>query len=83
MVIQSNGKILVGGSFSNYNGESVHGIIRLNTDGTRDNTFNSLVGTTVEAIAIQSDGKILVGGGTSKNLVRLTTTGSQDASFNV
>jgi uncharacterized delta-60 repeat protein len=36
----SNGKILVGGSFTSYNGNSSRNIARLNSDGSYDNTFN-------------------------------------------
>jgi uncharacterized delta-60 repeat protein len=38
---QDDGKIIVGGSFTNYNGTSVYNsICRLNTDGSIDNTFD-------------------------------------------
>jgi uncharacterized delta-60 repeat protein len=64
IILQSDGKILVGGKFTSYNGISVTGITRLNNDGTLDNTF--VAGTRfdnyVNSIAIQSDGKILTGG---------------------
>lgn len=65
ITIQPNGKILVGGSFTEYNGETHNRIIRLNTDGDVDTTFNTGTGFngTVTAIALQSDGKILVNGG--------------------
>jgi uncharacterized delta-60 repeat protein len=33
--------LLVGGAFTNYNGATVPGFIRLNSDGSRDSTFNS------------------------------------------
>jgi uncharacterized delta-60 repeat protein len=70
IVLQSDGKILVGGNFSSYNDNtgtySMIGICRLNSDGTFDTTFNS--GATgfdfyVASIAIQSDGKIICTGG--------------------
>jgi uncharacterized delta-60 repeat protein len=91
--LQSDGKILVGGGFSSYSGVSSNGIIRLNTDGLVDTTFN--VGTgfngTVYSIALQSDGKILVGGyfdeysGTSvgSSLIRLESDGTIDTTFDV
>jgi uncharacterized delta-60 repeat protein len=89
---QSDGKIIVGGGFSNYKGESANGIIRLNSDGSRDNSFE--IGTgfdgTVNTIAIQSDGKIVVGGdfsnykGASANsIIRLNSNGSRDNSFEI
>ena len=72
IAIQSDGKILVGGVFTNYNNQTGKSyLIRLNADGTEDTTFstNAVVnGTTARfngsifSIAIQSDGKILIGG---------------------
>jgi uncharacterized delta-60 repeat protein len=90
LVIQSDGKIVVGGAFTSYNGTARNRIVRLNTDGSIDGTFN--VGTgfnaTVWAITLQSDGKILVGGdftsynGTSRDrIVRLNTNGTIDTTF--
>jgi uncharacterized delta-60 repeat protein len=90
--IQSDGKILVGGSFTSYKGTTSNYIARLNTDGTRDTSFAAGTGfsTTVLSIAIQSDGKILAGGnfttyqGFSVNrIVRLNTDGTRDTSFSV
>ena len=89
--IQNNIKILVGGFFTTYNGESRNNIVRLNADGSLDNTFN-VDGTgpsaLVNAITIQSDGKILIGGGfttyngTARNrIARLNADGSLDTSF--
>src|SRR6218665_100886 len=88
--IQPDGKILVGGDFTVFNGVSVNKIVRLNDDGTLDNTFNSGTGFigNVQSIVIQTDGKILVGGnfssynGSSVNgIVRLNTDGTIDGSF--
>jgi uncharacterized delta-60 repeat protein/uncharacterized protein (TIGR02145 family) len=90
VLVQPNGKILVGGSFSTFNGEIRHKLARLNADGTLDPSFNVGTGftTSVHTMAIQTDGKILVGGffttfnGASKNrIVRLNTDGSLDESF--
>jgi uncharacterized delta-60 repeat protein len=92
IAIQSDGKILVGGSFTTWNGATVGFIVRLNSDGTRDTTFTTNTGTgansELEAIAIQSDGKILVGGffttwnGTTINrIARLNSDGTRDTAF--
>lgn len=72
LALQPDGKILVGGKFTSYNGDSVNRLVRLNADGSRDETFNTGTGippmTTgqgagiVNTIALQSNGKILVGG---------------------
>jgi uncharacterized delta-60 repeat protein len=90
--VQSDGKIIIGGSFGSYSGSSVNRIARLNTDGTRDTSFNVGAGanSTVFTTAIQSDGKIIIGGsftsysGSSINrIARLNTDGTLDTSFNV
>jgi len=90
--IQTDGKLIVGGGFSNYNGTGRNGIIRLNTNGSLDNTFN--IGTGVDGVVlstvIQPDGKVIVGGfftnynGTGRNnLVRINTDGTVDTSFTI
>ena len=92
VVLQPDGKIIVGGIFSSYNGTSANEIIRLNSDGTVDNTFNSGTGIDeiIWAINVQPDGKILVGGffsqynGVPYNcLIRLNSDGSVDNSFTI
>lgn len=90
--IQSDGKILVGGNFTTYTGVSYNHIVRLNTDGSIDNTFNIGTGfnSQVRTLSLQSDGKIIVGGdfttysGVSYNrIIRLNSDGTIDATFNV
>lgn len=88
--LQSDGKILVGGSFSYYNRVARNGIVRLRTDGSLDTTFNPEKGfnDAVRAIVVQQDGKIIVGGdftafnGVERNrIARLNSDGSLDMSF--
>jgi uncharacterized delta-60 repeat protein len=92
--LQSDGKILVGGSFTNYDRDNrcdaANRIIRLNSDGSRDLTFNTGDGFTdsVYDIHVQPDGKILVGGGFRQYnnleayyIIRLNSNGSVDSSF--
>jgi len=92
VAIQSDGKILVGGEFSSWNGTAVNYIVRLNSDGTRDTAFTTNTGTGADdyifSVAIQSDGKILVGGffgawnGTTVGrIVRLNSDGTRDTAF--
>ena len=38
-IIQSDGKIIIGGDFTSYNGTSINKIARLNTEGTLDTSF--------------------------------------------
>jgi uncharacterized delta-60 repeat protein len=80
--LQTDGKVLLGGLFSNVNGISRPYIARLNTDGSLDTSFNAtgVITQAVYALALQPDGKLLVGGQTT--LRRLNADGSLDASFN-
>jgi len=89
--IQTDGKIIIAGIFTSYNGTSINRIARLNADGSLDPTFNAGTGSNgkVDALAIQNDGKILIGGlFTEYNglqrycIARLNTDGSNDATFN-
>jgi uncharacterized delta-60 repeat protein len=91
VAIQSDDKILVGGNFTSFNGNASIRLVRLNSNGTYDNTFNvgtgfgTAVDAYVQTIVIQSDGKIVVSGafttynGTTVNrILRLNTDGSID-----
>ena len=89
---QSDGKLIVGGAFTSYNGTSVNRIIRLNSDGSIDFSFNPGIGFsagTVWDIAVQPDGKIIAvgdftsyNGTTANRIIRLNSDGSVDSSFN-
>lgn len=88
--LQTDNKILVGGRFSQYNGQLKNYILRLYPDGNLDNSFNvnyTFEGV-VNTIVIQPNGKILAGGGFSTNVYgqtkisRLNTNGSIDVYFN-
>ena len=59
---QPDGKILVGGIFPPYNGAPSRNLIRLNSDGTIDNTFVTGTGTNagINAISLRSNGNILI-----------------------
>ncbi|MFZ0596256.1 MAG: delta-60 repeat domain-containing protein, partial [Flavobacterium sp.] len=45
-VIQTDGKIIVAGNFTSYNGNNSGRLIRLNPDGSQDTTFNTAIGAT-------------------------------------
>jgi uncharacterized delta-60 repeat protein len=64
LVLQADGKILVGGTLSvqGTNGWNSSNLARLNPDGTVDASFNPSSDGEVDALALQADGKILVGG---------------------
>lgn len=92
IAIQEDGKILISGSITFYNGISCNRIVRLNVDGSLDTNFN--IGGTganggVYTITIQKDGKILIGGGFTRynetyrnGIARLNSDGSLDTTFN-
>lgn len=89
--IQPDGKIIIAGDFTSYNGSLVKRIARLYPDGSIDSSFNFNVGSgannSISRIAIQNDGKILVTGqftsysGIAGILVRLNADGSVDPAF--
>jgi uncharacterized delta-60 repeat protein len=95
IVEQTDGKLVAIGQFTQYSGSACNYITRINTDGTRDLTFNIGTGfnsgffsTTKNALEIQSDGKILVGGGftsysgsATNRIARINTDGTLDAIF--
>ena len=84
--VQRDGKILIGGSFTNVLGVVRYQIARLNADGTLDTSFDLGLGSfsTVYAIALQPDGKIVVGGvniRAAHHIARFNANGSLDAGF--
>ena len=88
IVVQPDGKLLVGGSFTNGHG---NGILRLNANGSLDPSFHSGTGANggVASVAPQSDGKVVIGGyftavnGTMRHgVARLNASGGLDGSFN-
>ncbi len=91
LAIQADGKLLVAGDFTSFNGTTRNGIARLNTDGSLDSSFNPGSGPNdvIRAIAVQSDGKIVVGGSfttfagsaTGSGVVRLNSDGGIDNTF--
>ena len=88
--IQPDGKIIVGGNFSSFNGVSRNFIARLNTNGSLDQFFLPVVNGIVQKISIQSDGKIILVGNfttcnsTSSNYIaRLNINGTNDLTFNI
>lgn len=91
LAIQSDGKILVAGHFSRFNGVLRGHLARLNADGSLDATFANGMGADapIHAMAVQPDGKILIAGafrsynGIARNgIARLNADGAVDVSFN-
>lgn len=90
LVVQPDGKILVGGSFVPPGQSMRFGLVRLNSDGSVDSTFTSTPNAFVSSVHLLADGKILIGGGFviarenqyRFNLARLNPDGSLDTNFN-
>ena len=88
---QTDGKLILSGFYTSFNGVSANRIIRLNTDGSRDNTFNVGTGfnnyTTKIAVEPTTNKMYITGlystynGISSPRLVRLLSDGSYDSSF--
>jgi uncharacterized delta-60 repeat protein len=81
--LQSDGRILVGGGFSQHNGAARANLIRLNADGTWDPSFVPVaeaVARRITSIDLQSDGKILIANGGTTPL-RLLPGGGLDPDF--
>ena len=79
VVIQTDNKIILGGQFPTFNGVLKNSIVRLNSDGTIDNTFNTGTGFTVYSpvslsfvpgqirdIKLKTNGQIIVSGSWSR-----------------
>ena len=92
VALQADGRILIAGGFTSYNGTPTLALARLNANGTLDPSFTSLTPGTLRQIgslAVQPDGKVLAGStnsftaGQAGALVRLNTDGTPDATFNI
>lgn len=87
----SDGKIIAAGNFTTYNGTAASRVVRLDTDGSIDNTFDYGAGfnATTYTVEVDADGKYLYVGNfgqyngvsTMTRLTRLNTDGSRDATL--
>ncbi|MEK7678485.1 MAG: Calx-beta domain-containing protein [Verrucomicrobiota bacterium] len=90
--VQTDGKVLIAGDFSTFNGEPRNAIVRLNTNGVLDAAFKPGTGAngTLYAIVVQPDGRIVIGGdfttfneAPNTRIARLNANGSVEAGFAV
>ncbi|MDO7849438.1 T9SS type A sorting domain-containing protein [Hymenobacter sp. M29] len=88
LALQPDGKLLVGGSFSEINGAAVRNVARLEANGLVDASFGAAADDAVYALALQTDGKVLLGGdfdylnsASQPALGRVLSTGARDANF--
>jgi len=89
--VQPDGRMVVGGVFTQVSGSACVRLARMNPDGTLDSAFNANASadSAVMALAVQSaDGKLMVGGsfasldGAARSyLGRLNSDGTLDTSF--
>lgn len=93
MLIQPDGKMIASGSFNRYNGRIVGAMVRVNPDGSLDNSFNTELFqsgiNSNDPMKLLADGKILICGsftfadGTTliNRVIRLNANGTLDSSF--
>jgi uncharacterized delta-60 repeat protein len=86
VLVQPDGNIVIGGRFSQVNGEPRKALARLLPNGSLDETFNSsLPDARVSKVAFQNDGKIAVVGrdwGIPDRVMRLNSNGTLDTRYN-
>ena len=83
-------RIMVGGEFTHYNDQYYGPLVRLNANGTIDNSFATVLESSpVHDVVVLPDGKVLAGGwfffnGSGQpDLLRLLADGSLDPTFDV
>jgi uncharacterized delta-60 repeat protein len=81
MALQDDGKIVVAGAFSSFNGVNRHRVARLNPDGSLDTSFEpDAAFEHIRAIAFDAEGRLLAGG-YGGGLVRYFQDGAIDGAF--
>ena len=94
VAVQADGKVLVGGGYNHFDGISTNHLVRLNTDGSLDTSYNpngSLFVSEIDALLVQPDSSALVGGSLLSQgglinsphdgLARFLSNGAQDSTF--
>ena len=89
----TNKKIYCGGDFTTFNGSTQNYLVRLNTDGSKDMSFNfgTWFNNVIRAMFFDEiNQKLYVGGifttfngATQNRLIRLNIDGTKDSSFNI
>ncbi|MCB1211557.1 MAG: choice-of-anchor D domain-containing protein, partial [Verrucomicrobiales bacterium] len=89
VVLQPDGKMLLGGIFGTVGGQTRSLAARVNADGTVDGFNPQVSGNSVGAMALQANGQVLlcgsftaVGGVTRTSIARVNADGTLDSGFN-
>ncbi len=91
IAIQPDGRIVLGGLFTNVNDTAINYVARLESDGSLDSSFTPGVGANgpVLCISVQNDGSILLGGSFTRfgdvsrsRITRLNASGVVDPTIN-
>src|SRR5690349_13068869 len=88
LAVQADGRIIIGGTFTQVQGMACSNLARLTLDGALDTNFTAQADGDVHCLAVQSNGWILVGGDFTQlggqpraRLGRLSPDGSPDLAF--
>ncbi len=88
IALQADGRVLIGGAFSQVGAGMRQHLARLNVDGSLDTTFAADADGVVSALVVQDDGKPVLSGGFATiggqarhHIARLNADGSVDAAF--
>ncbi len=88
IALQGDGKVIIGGEFSQVDGATHYCLARLDTDGSLDTSFGAGAGIRVLGGALQPDGKLVffgtisqVDGTTVNQVARVNGDGSLDTTF--
>ncbi|GAA4378657.1 T9SS type A sorting domain-containing protein [Hymenobacter koreensis] len=94
VAVQPDGKVVMVGAFTTFNGVPAPGIVRLNQDGSVDQGLAGTIGSgftggDAYVVAVEPNGRLVVGGRFTnfnnsgrQKLVRLLPTGALDTSYN-
>ncbi len=81
LAVQDDGRILIGGDFTIFQGFTRKGLARLHPDGTLDATFDAKLSQGIHSLAVQHGGGVLVYLANDQSVTRLLPDGSNDPGF--